>query len=77
MHICIDTSDILFVQVLEFGTGDGGPVIASLVGSGFQGTVHGFDINEHVTRIARKRAADSGLQSSYQVAEHSPYPAQI
>ena len=55
-------------QVIEFGTGDGGPVLASLSGSGFQGTVHGFEINERAASIARKRAADFGLQKCYQVS---------
>lgn len=59
------------VQVLEFGTGDGGPVIASLSGSSFQGMVHGFEINEHAAAIASKRAAESGLQKCFQVTASS------
>ena len=58
---------IIILQVIEFGAGDGGPVLASLSGSGFQGVVHGFEINERAASIARNRALEFGLQKSYQV----------
>ena len=42
-------------------------MIASLSRSSFQGTVHGFEINEQAAAIASKRAAENGLQNCYQV----------
>ena len=68
----LDTLTITNLQVIEFGAGDGGPVLASLSGSGFQGIVHGFEINERAASIARNRAAEYGLQKRYQVP-HTPH----
>ena len=47
-------------------------MLASLSGSGFQGVVHGFEINERAASIARNRASDYGLQKCYQVP-HTPH----
>lgn len=42
-------------------------MIASLAGSSFRGTVHGYEINERAAAIARQRIADTRLHNSYEV----------
>ena len=52
---------------MEFGTGDGSPVINCLVGRRFDGVVHGFEINSQAAALARSTAVKHGLGEKYQV----------
>lgn len=55
--------------IVEFGAGDGSPVIDALlkVGRSFNGHVHGFELNPVAASIARTRAAQLGLSDKYKV----------
>ncbi|GIL58889.1 hypothetical protein Vafri_13703 [Volvox africanus] len=56
------------LKVVEFGTGDGMPVVNSLIGTRrFDGTVYGFELNPTSARLARDNAAAFGLSEQYQV----------
>ena len=61
----------LCVQVMEFGAGDGSPVINCLTGRSFDGVVHGFEINPQAAALARVTAARHGLGEKYQVRNES------
>jgi len=55
--------------VVEFGAGDGSPVIDALLKTGprFQGKVHGFELNPRAAGIALNRSKQLGLDGKYQV----------
>ncbi|CAL5227023.1 g9917 [Coccomyxa viridis] len=55
-------------QVIEFGTGDGSPVIHALESWGrYGGVIHGFEINPSAAAAARNNAAAHGVTNSYKV----------
>ncbi len=54
--------------IVEFGSGDGSPVIKSLTGitgSKFKGAIHGFEINNLACQDARAKIRDFQLSSKY------------
>ncbi|KAL6753524.1 hypothetical protein V8C86DRAFT_3028720 [Haematococcus lacustris] len=55
--------------VVEFGAGDGSPVIDALlkVGKQFRGRVHGFELNPMAANLARQRCNMLGLNNVYKV----------
>ncbi|KAG2491481.1 hypothetical protein HYH03_010265 [Edaphochlamys debaryana] len=55
------------LRVVEFGTGDGTPVISALTKCRFPGAVHGFELNPTAAALAREHAY--GLGEQYQVRE--------
>ncbi|PNW84578.1 hypothetical protein CHLRE_03g149750v5 [Chlamydomonas reinhardtii] len=55
------------LKVVEFGTGDGTPVVNALMKTKFEGVVHGFELNPTSAALAREHAAAFGLQDRYQV----------
>lgn len=62
-------SGICRAQVIEFGTGDGSPVIHALESWGrYGGVIHGFEINPSAAAAARNNAAAHGVTNSYKVA---------
>ncbi|MBA3924339.1 MAG: class I SAM-dependent methyltransferase [Nostocaceae cyanobacterium] len=52
-------------SIIEFGSGDGTPVIKSLLRTRFDGTVHGFEINPLACEAANLRIAKHGLSQKY------------
>jgi hypothetical protein len=54
-----------FDTIVEFGSGDGSPVIDGLLKSNFLGTVHGYELNPAAARVARSRVERYGLKNKY------------
>lgn len=57
--------------IVEFGSGDGSPVINSLNETNFNGIVHGFEINKMSCDLANERINTHGLQDKYIVHNRS------
>ena len=53
--------------VVEFGSGDGTPVIACLQHSQFTGTIHGFELNKRAADLAKSRAVETQVSKHYKV----------
>lgn len=53
--------------VVEFGSGDGGPVIKALRHSGFAGTIQGFELNTAAYEIANHNIHGNALDNLYHV----------
>jgi methylase of polypeptide subunit release factors len=53
--------------IVEFGAGDGGPVIEALAKSSFEGTVYGFELNPVAHKLARSRIKAQRLEKKYVV----------
>jgi methylase of polypeptide subunit release factors len=56
-----------FQQVIEFGTGDGSPVISALLKTGFGGVVQGYELNPTACQVARNRAEQYGIAERYHI----------
>lgn len=54
-----------FDTIVEFGAGDGSPVIDALLKSHFHGTIHGYELNPSAVRVARSRIDKYGLKNRY------------
>lgn len=61
--------------VVEFGAGDGGPVIEAVRASRFQGSIRGFELSAGACHVANHNIKLSGLRRHYAV-EHSSFFAQ-
>ena len=61
--------------VVEFGSGDGTPVIACLQHSQFTGTIHGFELNKRAAGLATSRAIESQVSKHYKVRSLENYSA--
>jgi methylase of polypeptide subunit release factors len=51
--------------IVEFGAGDGSPVISSLLKSNFKGEVHGFELSAASCEVARSRIQHYQLDHHY------------
>jgi methylase of polypeptide subunit release factors len=51
--------------IVEFGAGEGTPVISCLLKTFFKGTVHGFELNTSACRVANSRIAKYHLNHKY------------
>lgn len=64
--------------VVEFGAGDGIPVINSLLRTNFHGTIHGFEVNELAAKVAKSKIKEQSLSNRYIIHSscffHSPRP---
>lgn len=58
-------------RVIEFGSGDGSPVINSLMRSHCDAKIHGYELNPSSWEIARSRIAQCGLDNRYIVHNQS------
>lgn len=56
-----------FERVIEFGTGDGSPVINSLLKTRFSGVIHGYELNSTACEVARRRISDYQLEAKYRI----------
>ncbi|MBD1914017.1 MULTISPECIES: SAM-dependent methyltransferase [unclassified Leptolyngbya] len=54
-------------SIVEFGAGDGSPVIRALLKSSFDGVIQGFELNPDACALAQLRIEQYGLGSYYQV----------
>ncbi|MBE9229611.1 SAM-dependent methyltransferase [Phormidium sp. LEGE 05292] len=52
-------------SILEFGSGDGSPVIKSLLRSEFDGIVHGFELNSLACQVANSKIKEYQLSDRY------------
>jgi hypothetical protein len=52
-------------RVIEFGSGDGSPVIHGLLRTQFRGIVHGYELNPKACQVARSRIQQYQLTSQY------------
>jgi methylase of polypeptide subunit release factors len=51
--------------IVEFGTGEGTPVISCLLKAFFEGTIHGFELNNSASKHARSRIEKYCLKDKY------------
>ncbi|HEY9750967.1 MAG TPA: methyltransferase [Allocoleopsis sp.] len=54
-------------SIIEFGSGDGSPVIQALLRTEFEGTVHGFEINHLACDVAHEKISEYELSDRYKV----------
>ncbi|MCY7273240.1 MAG: methyltransferase [Phormidesmis sp. CAN_BIN44] len=57
--------------VVEFGCGDGTPVINSLTRISFDGKIHGYELNPSACEIAQSRIAHYDISHQYSVCNQS------
>jgi hypothetical protein len=55
--------------VIEFGSGDGSPVISSLLRTPFKGKIHGYELNSTAAKLAQSRIDRYGLSDKYVVRD--------
>jgi hypothetical protein len=53
--------------VIEFGTGDGSPVINALLKTPFSGSIRGYELNASACKLAQTRIAQYRLSDQYSV----------
>lgn len=58
-------------SIIEFGSGDGSPVIRSLLRAEFDGVVHGFEINSLACEAARLKIEKHSLKHKYIIHNRS------
>ncbi len=58
-------------SIIEFGSGDGNPVIKSLLVTQFSGVVHGFELNDSACKAANSKIKEYGLSANYIVHNRS------
>jgi methylase of polypeptide subunit release factors len=51
--------------IVEFGSGDGSPVISALYKNFFEGTIHGFELNSFAYKLAHSKIKEYQLQDRY------------
>jgi methylase of polypeptide subunit release factors len=52
-------------SIIEFGSGDGSPVIKSLLRTEFEGTIHGFELNSLACQVANSKIKEYKLNGKY------------
>ena len=57
--------------IIEFGSGDGSPVINSLIKSEFDGTIYGYELNNLAWRLAQSTIKEHQLDQRYVVSNGS------
>ena len=53
--------------MVEFGSGDGSPVIQALLKNPFAGVIHGYELNPEAYHLATRRIDQYGLAAHYQI----------
>lgn len=59
-----------FEKVIEFGTGDGTPVISGLLKTKFDGTIHGYELSAAACQVAQNRVRQYQLEKKYEIHNH-------
>jgi len=54
-------------SIVEFGSGDGSPVIKSLLRKNFDGIIHGFELNSLACQTANSRIQEYKLSKKYKI----------
>jgi len=57
--------------VIEFGSGDGSPIINSLLRTQFNGIIHGYELNASAYKVAQSRIQQCELNHKYVVHNES------
>ncbi len=57
--------------IIEFGSGDGSPVINSLIKSEFEGTIYGYELNKLSWRLAQSSVKEHQLDQKYVISNGS------
>jgi len=52
-------------SIVEFGSGEGSPVIKSLMRTNFEGKIQGFELNNVAWKIAKSQIQEYGLSEQY------------
>jgi len=52
-------------SIVEFGSGDGSPVIKSLLNTEFDGEIHGFELNPLACQVAKSKVKEYKLNDKY------------
>ena len=60
-----------FASLIEFGSGDGSPVINSLLRTRFDGLIHGFEINSSAWKAANSTIEEYNLGDKYVIHNQS------
>jgi methylase of polypeptide subunit release factors len=63
--------------ILEFGSGDGSPVINSLMRTRFNGKIHGFELNTLAGKIAESNIQEYELTERYIIHNYSFFEAAL
>lgn len=63
--------------IVEFGSGDGTPVINSLIRTRFDGRIHGFELNNSAWKIAKSNIQEYELTDKYIIHNASFFEASI
>lgn len=58
-------------SLIEFGSGDGSPVINSLLRTRFDGLIHGFEINSSAWKVANSTIEEYNLSDKYVIYNQS------
>lgn len=58
-------------SIIEFGSGDGTPVIKSLLRAPFSGVMHGFELNHLAAKAANAKIKEYGLAEKYTIHNRS------
>jgi methylase of polypeptide subunit release factors len=53
--------------IVEFGTGDGSPVISALLKTKFDGIIHGFELNSAAYQAAQSKVEQYKLRNNYTI----------
>lgn len=61
--------------VVEFGSGDGTPIIHSLTRNSFLSKIHAYELNDSACQVARSRIEKYGLSDRYTVYNESFFDA--
>lgn len=64
-----------FEYVVEFGSGDGSPVINSLLRNQFEGLIHGFELNTAAWKTASSTIDEYNLTDKYVIENSSLFDA--
>jgi len=57
--------------IVEFGSGDGSPVINSLLKTTFEGSIHGFELNTSAYKLAKANIEEYNLSKKYIIHNQS------
>ena len=63
--------------IVEFGSGDGTPIINSLIKTNFDGIIHGFELNTSAFKIAKANVQEYALSDKYVIHNTSFFESSI
>jgi methylase of polypeptide subunit release factors len=70
LSACLDSE-----RVVEFGCGDGTPVIHALIRNSFPSTIHGYDLNQPACQVAKSHINKYKLKNQYIIHNESFFDA--